>query len=108
MTYSLSAASDGLSLTFKGFDQHMESLIQAVLPSVRDPKFTTGQFEMVRRQLLLDLEDITTLQPYQHAMETFEIVTVTGHFSRAELLAMAKDTKKVNPEAYKKFLGEVF
>jgi insulysin len=108
MSYSLSASSDGLSLTFKGFDQHIESLIQAVLPTVRDPKFTTQQFEMVRRQLLLDLEDITTFQPYQHAMEAFEIVTVNGHFSRAELIAMAKDANKVNPEAYKKFLGEVF
>lgn len=108
MQYSLSAASDGLSLSFRGFDQHIEALVAAVLPTVRDPKFTTQQFDMVRRQLLLDLEDITTLQPYQHAMEAFEIVTVNGHFSRAELIAMAKSTSKVNPEAYKKFLGEVF
>merc|ERR1712159_564589 len=103
MQYSISAASDGLSLSFRGFDQHQEALIAAVLPTVRDPKFTTEQFEMVRRQLLLDLDDITTLQPYQHAMEAFEIVTVNGHFSRAELLAMAKNTDKVNPGAYKKF-----
>jgi secreted Zn-dependent insulinase-like peptidase len=41
-------------------------------------------------------------------MEAFEIVTVNGHFSRAELIAMAHDTKKINPEAYKKFLSEVF
>jgi secreted Zn-dependent insulinase-like peptidase len=108
MQYSLSAASDGLSLSFRGFDQHLEALVAAVLPAVRDPKFSPQQFEMVRRQLLLDLEDITTLQPYQHAMEAFEIVTVNGHFSRAELIAMAKNSDKVNPEAYKKFLGEVF
>jgi secreted Zn-dependent insulinase-like peptidase len=108
MQYSLSAASDGLSLSFRGFDQHLEALVAAVLPAVRDPKFSPQQFEMVRRQLLLDLEDITTLQPYQHAMEAFEIVTVNGHFSRAELIAMAKNSDKVNPKAYKKFLGEVF
>jgi insulysin len=108
ISYSVGAQTDGLSISFGGFDQHIEALIAAVLPTVRKPVFKDEDFEMVRRDLIQQLSDITSSQPYGHAQQALEVVTVKGSFSRAELLEMSKDEKKVSPEAYQKFLGEVF
>merc|ERR1719161_3524989 len=108
ISYSVAAQTDGLSISFGGFDQHIEALIAKVLPTVRKPEFKDEDFEMVRRDLIQGLSDVTSSQPYGHAQHAMEVVTVKGAFSRKELLEMSKDTKKVNPEAYQKFLGEVF
>lgn len=108
ISYSVSAHTDGLSISFGGFDQHIEALIAAVLPTVRKPSFKDEDFEMVRRELVQQLSDITSSQPYGHAQQALEVVTVRGAFSRKELLEMSKDTKKVSPDTYQKFLGEVF
>jgi insulysin len=108
MSYSVGAHTDGLAISFGGFDQHIESLIAAVLPTVRKPQFKDEDFEMVRRDMIQGLSDITRTQPYGHAQHAMEVVTVKGAFSRQELLAMSQDTKKVNVDTYKKFLGEVF
>jgi insulysin len=108
ISYSVAAHTDGLAISFGGFDQHIEALIAAVLPTVRNPQFKEEDFEMVRRDLIQGLSDITKTQPYGHAQQAMEVVTVKGAFSRQELLAMSKDTKKVSVETYKKFLGEVF
>ncbi|CAK0861008.1 unnamed protein product, partial [Prorocentrum cordatum] len=89
VTYSISAGSDGITVYFSGFDQHISELIALVLPQVRKVDHPEQHFEVVRRQLLIDLGDVTKSQPYQHAMEAFEVVTVRGRHSRAELLAAA-------------------
>jgi insulysin len=108
ISYAVAAHTDGLSIAFGGFDQHIESLIAAVLPTVRKPQFKDEDFEMVRRDLIQGLSDITKTQPYGHAQHAMEVVTVKGAFSRKELLEMSKDKKKVSVETYQKFLGEVF
>jgi len=54
------------------------------------------------------LSDITKKQPYQHALEAFEVVTLKNRFSRAELLAAAQNTELVNQAAYANFLDKVF
>mmetsp|Transcript_123181 Transcript_123181/g.307586 ORF Transcript_123181/g.307586 Transcript_123181/m.307586 type:complete len:1041 (+) Transcript_123181:86-3208(+) len=107
--YSFAAHSDGFQVSFSGFDQHMSKMIEMVLPPVR----TSGQagkdiFEVTRRQLLLNLADITKSQPYQHAMEAFDAVTIKGSFTRSELHRAALDTQLVSPESYERFLAEVF
>jgi len=107
--YSVSAHSDGFSVHFSGFDQHMLELIKMVLPEMHSPgQAGKDVFELTRRQLLLDLSDITRMQPYQHAMEAFEAVTIKGRYSRSELQRAANDAGLVNPEAYERFLAEVF
>lgn len=108
VSYSVSPTSDGMGITFEGFDEHLIELVKLVLPVVRKPKYTADAFEMLRRQLLLDISDVTKSEPYQHALEAFNLVTVTGHFSREELTRTADDSKAVNPEAHAKFLEEMF
>eukprot|EP00446_Apocalathium_sp_SHHI-4_P032660 CAMPEP_0177230770 /NCGR_PEP_ID=MMETSP0367-20130122/42401_1 /TAXON_ID=447022 ORGANISM="Scrippsiella hangoei-like, Strain SHHI-4" /NCGR_SAMPLE_ID=MMETSP0367 /ASSEMBLY_ACC=CAM_ASM_000362 /LENGTH=1017 /DNA_ID=CAMNT_0018681241 /DNA_START=38 /DNA_END=3091 /DNA_ORIENTATION=- len=109
LSFSVNSQNDGFGVTFSGFDEHMAQLMEMVLPRVKTPgPDSADAFEQARRQLLLDLSDTTKLQPYQHAMEAFEVVTIRGRFARAELLEAAKDTSKVNPEAYQKFLAQVF
>jgi secreted Zn-dependent insulinase-like peptidase len=78
-----------------------------VLPKVREPGNPEAEFEMARRQLLLDLADVTRTQPYGHAMEAFEVVTIKGRFSREELQQAAENSELVNPAAHKRFLAEV-
>jgi len=107
--YSIAAHSGGLKLTFSGFDEYISELVALVLPRVR----RTGHegvavFEQARRQMMLDLADVTKMQPYQHAMEAFEVVTRKGSFSREELLHVAQNTKLVNPTTYEHFLDEAF
>jgi insulysin len=108
VSYSVSPTSDGMGVSFEGFDEHLIELVKLVLPVVRKPKYTAEAFEMLRRQLLLDISDVTKSEPYQHALEAFNLVTVNGHFSRLELTSAADDSKAVNPEAHAKFLEEMF
>lgn len=108
LTYSISAGSDGLTVYFSGFDQHISELIALVLPRVRRVDHAEQHFEVVRRQLLIDLGDVTKSQPYQHALEAFEVVTVRGRHSRAELVAAAASEETVSASAYDKFLEDVF
>jgi len=108
LTYSVSAGSDGLTVYFTGFDQHVSELVALVLPRVRRVENAEEHFEVVRRQLLIDLNDATRSQPYQHALEAFEVVTVRGHHSRKELAAAAADKERVNAAEYDKFLKDVF
>jgi len=108
LSYSVTAQNDGLSISFQGFDEHIVELIKMVLPSVRSLKVTEALFEMTRRQLLVDLADMTKLQPYQHALEAFEVVTVKGRYSRKEMQHVVQDAKLVNMAAHQKFLDTLF
>mmetsp|Transcript_41326 Transcript_41326/g.88013 ORF Transcript_41326/g.88013 Transcript_41326/m.88013 type:complete len:1005 (+) Transcript_41326:194-3208(+) len=108
LSYSISSHDDGMAISFSGFDQHLLELMKMVLPRVREPANPEGEFEATRRQLILDLSDVTKLQPYQHALEAFEVVTVKGRFSRTELRRAALSTELVNPAAHRHFLDEVF
>lgn len=109
LTYSVSWKADGLAISFNGFDEHLSKLVGMVLPRIRAPgEEGTAVFERARRQLLLDLADVTKLQPYQHALEAFEVVTIRGRFSRAEMLGAARSPSLVNPGAYKQFLEQAF
>eukprot|EP00930_Biecheleria_cincta_P034902 TRINITY_DN24053_c0_g1_i1.p1 TRINITY_DN24053_c0_g1~~TRINITY_DN24053_c0_g1_i1.p1 ORF type:complete len:1037 (+),score=233.28 TRINITY_DN24053_c0_g1_i1:89-3199(+) len=108
MSYGFSSGSDGMSISFSGFDEHILELVKLVLPVVRTPGNVEANFEMVRRQMVLDFKDITRQQPYQHAMETFDLVTIKGSHSRAAMLAAVKDSKAVSPEAHEAFLQDVF
>merc|ERR1719324_377381 len=47
------------------------------------------------------------MEPYQHAMQAFEVVTVKGSFARKELFAAASDTSRVNPKAYRELLAKL-
>jgi len=108
LSYGLSAHADGFGVTFSGFDQHLAELVKLVLPYVRNPGSDIEvRFEQARRQLILDMMDTTSLQPYQHAMEAFEVVTMKGRFSRRALLSTARDASKINVEAYLSFLQNV-
>lgn len=108
VTYSVGSSKDGLSISFSGFDEHILELMKMVLPRVRNPESSDAQFEQAKRQFVLDLADVTKLQPYQHALEAFDVVTMKGRYSRAELLKAAQDATLVSPEAHKRFLEEIF
>jgi len=108
LSYSVSTQKDGVGVDFRGFDEHILELIKLVLPMVRRPEYSTSDFEMARRQLVLDLGDVTRSQPYQHALEAFEIVTVKGNYARNELLRTANDAELVNPATHSRFLNNVF
>jgi len=108
LSYSVSAARDGLAISFTGFDEHMEELMKLVLPKVLDPGTADDEFDKALRQLVLDLSDNTKMQPYQHALEAFEVVTTKASYSRAEVLRVAKDSSLVSISAYKAFLRDLF
>mmetsp|Transcript_23328 Transcript_23328/g.66415 ORF Transcript_23328/g.66415 Transcript_23328/m.66415 type:complete len:1027 (-) Transcript_23328:134-3214(-) len=108
LTYSVSAASDGMGISFMGFDEHFLDLVQMVMPRLRSPGSSEADFEKARRQLLLDLADVTRLQPYQHAMEAFEVVSMKDRFSRSEMIEAAQDATMVNSVAHRKFLAAAF
>lgn len=107
--YSVSAAPEGFSVSFSGFDEHLDRLANLVLPKVRETG-SEGEavFDQVRRQLLLELSDVTQMQPYQHAMEAFEVVTIKGRFSRAEMVKEVSSTERVSTKTYHAFLEEIF
>eukprot|EP00747_Dinoflagellata_sp_TGD_P181804 gnl/TRDRNA2_/TRDRNA2_35769_c0_seq1.p1 gnl/TRDRNA2_/TRDRNA2_35769_c0~~gnl/TRDRNA2_/TRDRNA2_35769_c0_seq1.p1 ORF type:complete len:1021 (+),score=241.79 gnl/TRDRNA2_/TRDRNA2_35769_c0_seq1:163-3225(+) len=108
LSYSISAHNDGLGISFSGFDEHILELVKMVLPRLREPGNAKQDFEMVRRQLVLDLSDVTRMQPYQHALEAFEVVTVKDRYARSEVRRTAEDKKLVNLDTYKNFLSELF
>merc|ERR1719387_1128452 len=108
VTYGVSGYRDALSVTFSGFDQHMESMMEIVLPTFRQPEFTEADFEAMRRQTQLDLADVSKSEPYRHAMSAYDVVTVKGTFDRRDLLAAVSDTEKVNAKTYKAFLAQLF
>lgn len=108
LSYSVSMQTDGLSVSFSGFDEHFLDLIQMVMHRLRQPGSSEGDFEKARRQLLLDLSDVTRLQPYQHAMEAFDVVTIKDRFSRSEMIQAAQNAGTVNANAHRRFLGDVF
>lgn len=107
MSYGFSSGSDGMSISFGGFDEHILELVKLVLPVARTPGNVDTNFEIVRRQMILDFKDVTNQQPYQHAMEAFDLVTIKGKSSRAAMLAAAKDNNAVSPKEYEAFLEEV-
>jgi len=108
MSYSISSGEEGMSISFSGFDEHLIELVRLVLPEVRKPGNPSEEFEMARRQLILDVSDITKQQPYQHAMEAFDLVTMKGGHSRAALLQAARDTKAVSPSEQEAFIKDIF
>jgi len=108
VSYNVGTHDDGISLSFSGFDEHILELVKMVMPRVRSPRAEASDFEMARRQLVLDLADVTIKQPYQHALEAFEVVTMKHRFSRMELMAAAQNTELVNQAAYSRFLDQVF
>merc|ERR1719284_1282063 len=107
LSYSISTHQDAFGVSFSGFDEHLQELVELVLPSMREPNRTEAEFEVARRQLVLDLADVTRSQPYGHAMEAFEVVTMKGHFSRVEMQKAAENTELVNPSTHRRFLAEV-
>lgn len=52
----------GLSLTFSGFNEHLLALARLVLPRLSRAA-DSAAFEMARRQLILELQDVTSQQP---------------------------------------------
>ncbi|CAJ1349977.1 unnamed protein product, partial [Effrenium voratum] len=106
--YGVAAANDGLSVSFSGFNEHLVELVRLVLPALRRPKISAADFEVARRQLILDLADVTGQQPYQHAMEALEVVTVKNTFSRAATLAAARDEWAVSLGELGVMLDEMF
>eukprot|EP00928_Gymnodinium_smaydae_P035808 TRINITY_DN25131_c0_g5_i1.p1 TRINITY_DN25131_c0_g5~~TRINITY_DN25131_c0_g5_i1.p1 ORF type:complete len:1028 (-),score=269.41 TRINITY_DN25131_c0_g5_i1:51-3134(-) len=107
LSYNLHGGVDSFSISFSGFDQHMEALMRLVLPAVRAPVFSDDDFEAVRRQAVLDLADSSKLEPYQHAMSAYNVVTVQGSFDRQDLLKALQDKSLVNAKAYRSFLQRV-
>jgi len=106
--YSLSSQRDGFHVSFSGFDQHMGELMDLVLPVIRSPQEAAKYFEAARRQMILDLSDVTKNQPYEHALEALDVVTLKGSYTRIQLLAAAKDTQLVSLKSYRSFLKKFF
>merc|ERR1719515_468748 len=96
--YGIAAYHDGVGVHFSGFDQHMEEMMKVVLPVVRDLQFEEKEFEAIRQQSLLALKDDSKAEPYQHAMQAFEVVSTKGSFARKEKVEALGDAKKINPE----------
>ncbi|CAK9082845.1 Insulin-degrading enzyme (Insulin protease) (Insulinase) (Insulysin) [Durusdinium trenchii] len=107
VSYSLSSGSNGLSLTFSGFNEHLLALARLVLPRLSRAA-DSAAFEMARRQLILELQDVTSQQPYQHALEALEVVTVQHTFSRDTMLRAAQDEWAVSPTEHEAMLDEMF
>lgn len=107
LSYSLSAFNDGLAISFDGFDEHIEELVELVLPRIFEPEHTKDQFEVERRQMMLDLADVTSRQPYQHALEAFEIVTVRGQYARSEQSSALKNASLVNFDKLRMYLVDL-
>eukprot|EP00931_Biecheleriopsis_adriatica_P097944 TRINITY_DN7182_c0_g1_i4.p1 TRINITY_DN7182_c0_g1~~TRINITY_DN7182_c0_g1_i4.p1 ORF type:complete len:1122 (-),score=344.81 TRINITY_DN7182_c0_g1_i4:23-3388(-) len=108
MSYGIATGKDGMDISFSGFDEHIVELVRLVLPVVREPGNPSSEFEMARRQMALDLSDITRQQPYEHAMSAFDAVMVKGAHTREALLKAAEDSWQVNPSAHKDFLEDIF
>jgi len=108
LSYSVSTHNDGVALSFTGFDEHMLDLMLMVLPKVRAPGNTEAEFENARRQFLLDMSDVTKMQPYQHALDALEVVSIKDRISRWDMIHAAQDTQLVSPAAHLRFLKEVF
>ena len=108
LSYNVAAGHDGLSVSFFGFNEHLVELVRLVMPQVKNPDISTKEFEIVRRQMVLDLSDVTGQQPYQHAMEAFDVVTVNGTHSRKDLLRAASDTWAVSLSEHQAMLYDMF
>mmetsp|Transcript_45246 Transcript_45246/g.105863 ORF Transcript_45246/g.105863 Transcript_45246/m.105863 type:complete len:598 (-) Transcript_45246:51-1844(-) len=108
LSYSVGTGHDGLSLSFFGFNEHLLELVRLVLPQVRRPSVSQEDFDMVRRQMVVDLSDVTSQQPYQHAMEAFDVVTVSGTHSRKDLLKAAGDSWAVSLSEHDAMLEDMF
>ena len=108
LSYGVTTGHDGLSISFFGFNEHLLQLIRLVIPKVRNPEVSQKEFEMARRQMVLDLSDVTGQQPYQHAMEAFDIVTVSDAHSRKDLLKAASDSWIVSVSEYEAMLRDMF
>eukprot|EP00933_Yihiella_yeosuensis_P021123 TRINITY_DN167_c0_g1_i1.p1 TRINITY_DN167_c0_g1~~TRINITY_DN167_c0_g1_i1.p1 ORF type:complete len:1051 (-),score=281.16 TRINITY_DN167_c0_g1_i1:207-3359(-) len=108
LSYMAGAAEDGMAVSFSGFNEHLMKMAELVLPSVRTPKFSEDDFEMVRNQMILGLSDTTKGQAFQHAMSVYNTATTSGQHSRETLLAMVKDKKMINVAEHKKWQEAVF
>lgn len=106
--YSLSSQHDGFHVTFSGFDQHLGELMDLVLPVIHFPKEAPKYFEAARRQIILDLSDVTKNQPYEHALQALDAVTLKGSYPRIQLLEAAKDKQLVSLKSYRRFLHKFF
>lgn len=107
ISYSVASASDGLSVSFSGFNEHLAQLQQLVLPKLREPQVKSSDFEMIRRQMMLELQDVTSQQPYQHAMEALELVSVTQTHSRKAMLQAVQDVWAVSLTEHQAMLDEI-
>jgi len=108
VSFSVASASDGLSLSFSGFNEHLLELLRLVMPKLRDPQASHQDFEMVRQQMILELEDVTSQQPYQHAMEALQVASVSHSHGRAAMLRAAQDVWAVSMTEHQAMLDEFF
>eukprot|EP00434_Breviolum_minutum_P026815 symbB.v1.2.023699.t1/scaffold2183.1/size166057/3 len=108
VSFSVASASDGLSLSFSGFNEHLLELLRLVMPKLRDPQASHQDFEMMRQQIILELEDVTSQQPYQHAMEALEVVSVKHSHGRQAMLRAAQDVWAVSMTEHQAMLDEFF
>ena len=107
MSYSIFHGRDGVFVSFSGFDQHLEKLMDVVLPFVRIPNFTDDVFEAERRKALMDVSDVSAMQPYALAFQAMDTVAVKGTFDRHEVIQALSDNS-VNAATYRLWLNELF
>eukprot|EP00450_Noctiluca_scintillans_P027339 CAMPEP_0194534898 /NCGR_PEP_ID=MMETSP0253-20130528/73257_1 /TAXON_ID=2966 /ORGANISM="Noctiluca scintillans" /LENGTH=1001 /DNA_ID=CAMNT_0039380605 /DNA_START=46 /DNA_END=3048 /DNA_ORIENTATION=- len=107
MSYSIFHGRDGVFVSFSGFDQHLEKLMDVVLPFVRMPNFTEDVFEAERRKALMDVSDVSAMQPYALAFQAMDTVAVKGTFDRHEVIQALSDNS-VNAATYRLWLKELF
>lgn len=108
LSYSVASDEHSMSVSFYGFDQYVEELIKLVLPKVRQPSVTQEGFSSIREKMVLDLLDVTALQPYQHAMEAFNVLTTGSTFARKDLLSAVNSTAAVSLVAHDALMDQLF
>merc|ERR1719214_187536 len=90
VSYSFMKEGDAFTLSFNGFDQHLEVLMQKVLEKVREPSVSSFIFERNRLAKIQRFEDVTSSQAYEHGSEFYSVAMDTDAYSRAEYLQFLK------------------
>eukprot|EP00927_Polykrikos_kofoidii_P083673 TRINITY_DN8626_c0_g1_i1.p1 TRINITY_DN8626_c0_g1~~TRINITY_DN8626_c0_g1_i1.p1 ORF type:complete len:1027 (+),score=185.24 TRINITY_DN8626_c0_g1_i1:79-3159(+) len=105
LDWDISEISDGYHVSMSGYDEHLATLVQQLAGGFALTEFDAKMFAQSRQNLLDDLEDTSSMMPYQHALQTLAAVSSNGMFGRTSVISALQSVDK--PAALIDYLAQL-
>mmetsp|Transcript_15016 Transcript_15016/g.33017 ORF Transcript_15016/g.33017 Transcript_15016/m.33017 type:complete len:986 (+) Transcript_15016:111-3068(+) len=105
LSYAFGFGGDSFTVSFSGYNQHLQKIVDMVVPRLKDPHFSSAQFTRAVTKIRDSLNDVSSDQAYQHALERLSALEDEVSFPRTELATALVSVTEADFRAY---LHQVF